>query len=350
MSDERDLGGRNCQSSRPSDSIRHGEGHDHLGTSLSTVFCLQQCFHLDDDSIVVRLGVPRGTKINHATRFAMTAVLLDGRLPRYDAYGISARSRDTDSIIPSTYIVFRAKAAHEIPPSSTSSNYMSQAKDDRPSGYGQIRLFDSDGDPVNLEAAPPRRTYGPGIFRRIGMLLGYIAFCAGAFLVVGHYRSSGSSHHLPPARDLCVPQASSRLHPEDLVYEDDPLSSLLTKSGNCTTPREEQWVFIDAEGCGHSFTRGAERFQSSASTSFTLPVRDKEAIQLSSRGNARMAGVAHIALAEDITQEDVQIDVTMYMHDKELFEKTVKVCRATGPLALFGERLSLHAVCTGYFV
>ena len=241
--------------------------------------------------------------------------------------------------------------AYEIALSPTSSDElddMSQAKDSHTAGYGQIKLHE-DNDPLNLEAAPPRRTSDPGIVRRTGILFAYLALCAGAFLVVGHYKSSYGGSHLPPVRDLRIPQPSSRLRLEDLIYEDDPLSLFVTKSSNCTTPREEQWAFVDAD-CGHGFTRGTERFQSSASANFTLPVGDKEGIQLSNRGNARMSGVAHITQAEDITQSDVQVEVTVYMHDREVFERTVKVCRSTGPLALFGDRFSFQAVGTGHFV
>ena len=224
---------------------------------------------------------------------------------------------------------------------------MSQAKDASAAGRGQIRLPD-DNESINLEAIALQKTrYGPAFFRRTGMILAYIALCAGAFLVVGHYKSSDVGGHLPPVRDLRIARPPARLHSEELVYDDDPMSAVFANSDNCNTTEAERWEFVDA-GCGHGFTRGKERFSNSATKRFMLPVGEEQDIRLSARGNAHVSGVAHIVLAEDVEQKDVQVDVTFYMHDRKMFEEVMKVCRPTGPLALLGEQLSIQTVCTNY--
>lgn len=205
--------------------------------------------------------------------------------------------------------------------------------------YGQIRLPD-DKDTLGLESAPQeKRLSRHGSLRRAGVLSACITLCVGAFLVVVHHKSPGLDSHLPPVRDLQTPQTASGLSSEELVYA-DPVDAWSRNTDNCTSPAE--WTFVDA-GCGHAFERGNERFPTSASKKFTLLVDEKEDIQFSSWGNARIPGVAHIVLADDIGKKDIQVDVTTYMHDKEIFEQVVKVCRSGQP-ASTGERFHVQAV------
>lgn len=213
--------------------------------------------------------------------------------------------------------------------------------------YNQIRLPDGK-DVLSHDVAPQEKRLStlsnPQVFR----LCGYVMFCIGAFLVVAHYyESSGLDSHLPPAPHLHTHwhPTSPGLKPEDLVYG-DPVDTFSSSVGNCTLP--EEWTFIDA-GCGHEFERGKERFRTSASTNFTLPLHEEGDIQFFSMGNARMPGVAQIVLADDVGQKDVQVDVTAYMHDKEVFERIIKVCRSD-PLAPMGERFHVQAVSSSHSV